>query len=289
MDHMLRRIVRKGLRVANKWLNEDQDTLVPNDAESAYPWLNALYMRIVRELPKGVYPGYLWGALQGVRLAQNLGIDSVSLIEFGVAGGRGLVALDLIAECIERHLGAKTTVYGFDTGMGLPAPRDIRDCPNLFTEGTYPMDVEKLRSRLHRAELILGNVEETVPKFLATYQPKPIAFVSVDLDLYTSTKHALRIFEADPQFLLPRIHCFFDDILGFTYGEHNGERLAISEFNQDHKTRKVSEIYGLKYYVPRPCFNEPWVDKYRMVHVLDHEMYCHSDGLAVRPRRDLVA
>ena len=55
------------------------------------------------------------------------------------------------------------------------------------------MDVDKLRRRLHRAQLVLGTVEETVPTFLATYKPPPIAFVSIDLDLYSSTVQALRL------------------------------------------------------------------------------------------------
>jgi hypothetical protein len=180
-------------------------------------------------------------------------------------------------------------VFGFDTGKGLPPPKDFRDCPNLYTEGTYPMDVDKLRSQLHRAQLILGRVEETVPMFLATYKPGPIAFVSVDLDLYTSTEAALHIFEADTQFLLSRIPCYFDDIIGFTFAEHNGVRLAIAEFNQEHESRKISVIHGLKHYVPRPYFDAQWVEKFYMAHILDHELYCHNDGLTQRPRLDLVA
>jgi len=286
---MLRKIVKKVLQVSRAWLSADEYTHVPDDAESAYPWLNALQMRITQETPSTLRPNYLWGALQGVHLAKALGIGSISLIEFGVAGGNGLVALDLISERVEDPLGIKTAVFGFDTGKGLPPPKDFRDCPNLYTEGTYPMDVDKLRSQLHRAQLILGRVEETVPMFLATYKPGPIAFVSVDLDLYTSTEAALHIFEADTQFLLPRIPCYFDDIIGFTFAEHNGERLAIAEFNQEHESRKISVIHGLKHYVPRPYFDAQWVEKFYMAHILDHELYCHNDGLTQRPRLDLVA
>ncbi len=47
-------------------------------------------------------PSYLWGALHGAHLAKILDLPAVSLIEFGVAGGNGLVALDLIAQRIER-------------------------------------------------------------------------------------------------------------------------------------------------------------------------------------------
>jgi hypothetical protein len=54
--------------------------------------------------------------LQGAHLAKALGIKRVSVIEFGVAGGNGLVALDRIAEKVEQALGIDIDVYGFDTG-----------------------------------------------------------------------------------------------------------------------------------------------------------------------------
>ena len=85
-----------------------------------------------------VRPGYLWGSLHGAYLAKTLGFGSE--VEFGVAGGNGLVALEMIADRIEHHLGIKTSVFGFDTGKGLPRLQDARDCLNLFAEGTYPMD-----------------------------------------------------------------------------------------------------------------------------------------------------
>lgn len=285
---MLKRIVRKGLRVADAWLRSDDDTRIPEDATFAYSVINAMHATISREAPLIVRPGYLWGALQGAFLAKALGLDSVSLIEFGVAGGNGLTVLELIAERIEHHLGMKVSVYGFDTGKGLPPPKDVRDCPNLFTEGTYPMDVDKLRSRLRRAQLILGTVEETVPLFVSTYKPSPVAFVSVDLDLYTSTKQALTLFEGDPGILLPRVHCYFDDINGYTYSEHNGERLAIAEFNQEHKLRKISPMYVLRHYVPKRCADDPWVERFYLAHILDHELYSRNDGLVRLARLDLV-
>jgi hypothetical protein len=285
---MLKKIVRKGFQAATTWLRSSDDTQNPDDASFAYPSINALHAKITREAPLIVRPGYLWGALHGAFLAKALGFGSVSLLEFGVAGGNGLVALELIAERIERHLGVKISVYGFDTGKGLPAPTDVRDCPNLFTEGTYRMDVAKLRSRLQRAQLILGTVEEKVPLFVSTYKPSPVAFVSVDLDLYTSTKHALRLFEADTSILLPRVHCYFDDINGYTYAEHNGERLAIAEFNQEHQLRKISPMYGLRHYVPRRCADDAWVERFYMAHILDHELYGHNDGLVRLAKLDLV-
>jgi len=285
---MLRRIVKTGLQVARVWLSGDEETRVPDNAPFAYPLINALHVKITREAPSIVRPGYLWGSLHGAYLAKTLGFDSASLIEFGVAGGNGLVALELIAERIEHHLGVKISVFGFDTGKGLPPPRDVRDCPNLFSEGTYAMDVDKLRRRLRRAELILGMVDETVPLFISTKKAAPVAFVSVDLDLYTSTKQALRLFEADLGMLLPRVHCYFDDINGFTFAEHNGERLAIAEFNQEHQLRKISPMYHLRHYVPSRNADDAWVNRFYMAHILDHESYGRSDGLTRVPRLDLA-
>src|SRR2546421_688251 len=39
------------------------------------------------------YPNYLWGTLCAAAVAATLGYDRISVIEFGVAGGNGLVAL----------------------------------------------------------------------------------------------------------------------------------------------------------------------------------------------------
>lgn len=172
---------------------------------------------------------YVWGALCGTDLAVNLNLDKISLLEFGVAGGNGLVELENIATELEKMYDIEIEVYGFDTGTGLTKPKDYRDLPHLWSEGHYPMDVEKLKSRLKKASLILGDIENTIDDFIAL-NPAPIAFISFDMDMYTPTVTSFRIFEGDHGILLPRIHCYFDDIMGYSYSDFNGERLAISEF-----------------------------------------------------------
>jgi hypothetical protein len=169
-------------------------------------------------------------------------------------------------------------VYGFDSGRGLPNPADFRDCPNLFLEGQFPLDPAQLMPRLERAALILGLVDQTVPEFLDR-RPAPIGFVSFDLDLYSSTASALRAFDADAELMLPRVLCYFDDITGFTYADHNGERLAISEFNAAHELRKLSPIYAAEFYVPRRESHALWPRKLYLAHVLDHPRYGDYDGL----------
>jgi hypothetical protein len=251
----------------------------------AYPEINALFVRIIRKTR--VRPAYLWGSLHGAHLAKGLGIGAVSLIEFGVAGGNGLVDLDQIALEIEASLGVRADVYGFDTGGGLPAPVDTRDCPNLFSGGDFPMDVKRLRARLRSAELILGDVADTVGPFLAL-RPPPAAFISFDLDLYSSTVQALRLLETNAEGrLLPRVQCYFDDITGYTYAEFNGERLAIREFNERNRLRKISPIYALNHYVPQRCKRDLWVENMHLAHILDHPLYGKPDGLVRAKRMDL--
>jgi hypothetical protein len=91
--------------------------------------------------------------------------------------------------------------------------------------------------------------------------------------------HALRILDADHSVLLPRIHCYFDDILGFTFGDHNGELLAISEFNESHEMRKLSKINGLRYFVPEKYADERWVEKFWIAHIFEHPLYGLRDNL----------
>ena len=104
-------------------------------------------------------------------------------------------------------------------------PLDYRDLPNLYRATAYQMDVDKLKARLKRARLILGLVEETVPRFLLS-NPAPIGFMSIDVDYYTSTAEVLKALECDQGLLMPRIHCYFDDMMGFTFSEYTGERLG---------------------------------------------------------------
>jgi len=289
---MLKKMIKRGLQAARR-ISEDNPHREKGDRNGGKPQfvygsLNSLHTKILQEDPARIRPAYLWGALHGAHLAKALGINSVSLVEFGVASGNGLVSLEIIAGHIERNLDVGVSVYGFDTGAGLPPPQDVRDCPNLFANGDYSMDIKKLHSRLNRAKLILGRVEETLPEAIASGNLDPVAFISFDLDFYSSTKHALSILEADKSILLPRVHCYFDDITGFTYSDYNGERLAIAEFNQNHEFRKISPIYALRHYVPSRFANALWTEKYFMAHILDHDLYSRPDGLTKQATADLL-
>ena len=233
-----------------------------------------------------VRQNYTWAVLHAANLAKALGLKRISAIEFGVAGGKGLISLERTAEEVEEIMGVAVEVYGFDTGTGLPKPADSRDLPNLYEENTYPMDQSALQGRLKKARLILGLIEKTLPSFIDS-GPAPVGFVAVDVDLYSSTRQALHLLEAGQNILLPRVHCYFDDIMGFTFADFNGERLAIKEFNESHNMRKISPIHSLRYFVPKTMEDSVWVEGMYMAHILDHDLYGHDDGLVLHKNENL--
>jgi hypothetical protein len=217
-------------------------------------------------------PQYVWGVLQAAMIAKALGLERMSALELGVAGGNGLVALERAAKEAESLLGVGIDVYGFDTGTGMPPPVDHRDAPFSVREGQFDMDVPKLKSRLERAELVLGDVRETAPAFLGR-ERAPVGFVSFDIDYYSSTMDALQLFEGDAHRLLPRVLCYFQGILWHPWGEFNGNRAAIKDFNAGHESRKISPVYGLKYSLPSSEYRRPWPEMMYVVEIFDHELY----------------
>jgi hypothetical protein len=250
---------------------------------SKYPELLNKLNKILNKEPLAKAE-YAWGVISGIDLANSIGLKKVSVIEFGVAGGNGLVSLEKIAKIVEDMYPIEIEVYGFDTGKGLPKPTDTRDLPHLWTEGSFKMDVENLKSKLTKAKLILGDVKDTIKDFISS-NPAPVAFISFDLDFYTSTQNAFAIFEEN-SILLPRIHCYFDDIMGYSFSDFNGERLAISDFNNKHENKKISKIYGLKFYLHR--YEDIWIEKYYMVHIFDHELYSKNDGMLINSELPLT-
>lgn len=214
-------------------------------------------------------PVYAFGIYSAAIQAQLLGYESISVIEFGVAGGAGLVIMESLARRIGAYFGVTIEAHGFDSGVGLPKPVDHRDHPYLWREGDYQMDKDQLSSRLAGAHLWLGPVAETLPRFTGS----PVGFVSFDLDYYSSTVDALQLFNMNPGTRLPRVTCYFDDILlpnYASYTEKAGELLAIEEFNRDHSSMAMSPLRGLKYTKP---LKAPWHEQIYVLHDFRHEKY----------------
>ncbi len=222
-------------------------------------------------------PQYLWGTLLAVRVAAALGLPRIAALEFGVAGGNGLLALERAAAAATRCSGVEVDVIGFDAGTGMPPPVDHRDLPWLIEPGWFEMDESALRARLRSAQLVLGPVGETVPEFTGAAHA-PVGFVAFDLDYYSATVEAFGVLAAPTGGLLPRVACYFDDLFGYGWSDFNGERAAITDFNAGHQERKIGKIHGLRYGLPREHFDLPWHEQMYLAHAFDHPDYCTSEG-----------
>ena len=214
-------------------------------------------------------PHYAFGLRSAALEAQQLGFSSITAIEFGVAGGNGLLALEDYAQSVEKYYGISVNLVGFDTGIGLPPPADYRDVPFLWSGGDFAMDEQALRSRLSRSELVLGNVNETVKPFLEKLNTEsPIGFVSFDLDFWSSTVKAFDVFRGNANTCLPRVWCYFDDIVGLV--PDVGELLAIDEFNLEAHGRRIRHPYLFRLSVP---FKSKWAGQMFQAHLFDSDLY----------------
>jgi len=222
-------------------------------------------------------PQYLWPLIHCAHAARALGLPRIAVIEFGVAGGNGLLALERAATAASTLAGIEVEIFGFDTGTGMPAPADQRDAPYQFEPAYFDMDEPALRARLRKAQLVLGPVAETVPKWVGTDHP-PIGFISFDLDYYSSTMEAFGVLEGDPARLLPRVLCYFDDVFGYSWTDFTGERAAIDDFNSSHAKRKIAKIHGLRFELPQEESQDSWHEKLYVAQVFDHPRYAEPEG-----------
>jgi hypothetical protein len=133
-----------------------------------------------------------YGTFHAAQQAKLLGLDGISVIEFGVDRGDGLLALESIAREVAHYFGIRISVLGFDTGEGMPSPADYRDLPYVWGKGFYRMDEAKLRKQLSPGtQLVIGDVRQTVQNLM--HAPDPIGFVAFDLDYYSSQAGACRL------------------------------------------------------------------------------------------------
>lgn len=213
-------------------------------------------------------PQYLVGMLAAADQAAREQVQEICAIEFGVAQGHGLVALQEYAAAIENETKIKIRVYGFDSGVGLPSVcDDYRDHPDQWRDGDYRMDVPNLRRQLtSRTELILGDVRQTVPKFVNEIQKVPIGFLAMDLDLYSSTQAALQVLSSPAKKVLRRVPMYFDDVRFFFNHKFAGELLAIDEFNDKNPDMKIDVWRGLP--DGRVFPENPWLRNMYVAHDL---------------------
>jgi hypothetical protein len=228
---------------------------------------------------------YAYGMLRATGLARYLGLKRVTICEFGVATGNGLIAMIEHADRLERETGIGFRIVGFDTGAGLPQIADYKDHPELWSPGDFTMvNRDELTKRIGgRADLIFGDIKDTVSGFLGSLSADaPLGFISIDVDIYTATCSALRCLEGSAERYLPAISMYFDDVAFYFANRWCGELRAIDEFNRDHELRKIDNDRGLVHRaIEAPSV---WHSRMYVAHILDHELRSRS---AVRPSMGL--
>ncbi len=214
---------------------------------------------------------YAFGIYEGARRAKLLGLKEITVIEFGVANGRGLMAMALYAGKVEKYFGVKINVLGFDSGEGMPKTAGYKDHPELYATGDFP-----LQNREKLLSILPGNTKlifiDLINNNWADFIYSPVSFMSIDVDYYSSTLPVLNnLANLKPDLLLPNTLMYFDDIQTPNHNPYQGELLAIEEFNAATKLRKIvnhSEVLR----TTRILKHAPWINHIFQLHVLDHKV-----------------
>lgn len=212
---------------------------------------------------------HAFGLLRAADYAREINVDRLTVIEFGVANGSGLLNLCHLGNKITDLTGVHFDIVGFDTGQGLPPAKDFRDHPEYYSQGDFILQNKDLllRKLPQNARIEFGDLEHTIGGFWGTVRA-PIGFISVDLDYHSSTVNALTVFDGPPELYLPTVIMYFDDVKRELHNPFCGELLAIDEFNRSHESRKITKLNFLE---KRRIFrNALWIEQMYHCHIFDH-------------------
>jgi hypothetical protein len=196
----------------------------------------------------------------------------VTVCEFGVATGEGLMNMIGLAKQISVETQVEFRIVGFDSGEGLPKFNGYKDHPETWVVGDYPMpNRNELVKKIGRsAELMFGDIGDTVHRFISTLDDRaPLGFISVDVDLYTSAKSVLRCLTGQPELYNPAVGIYCDEVSFYVSNKWCGELAAIREFNIENDVRKIDIDRTLP--GSRPFRDSCWYRSMFVCHVLDHE------------------
>jgi hypothetical protein len=218
-----------------------------------------------------VRPYHAFALLKAADWARTYGLPAISVIEFGVAAGTGLMNIAILARKVTSITGVDIQVYGFDGGKGMPPHCDYRDHPDLYREGDFPTDLAALKSALPaNAHLIIGELGTTVPEFVKSTlaEQRPLGYVTVDVDYYSSTVKALKVLDGPARCYLPMVNVYLDDVHFEAHNPFAGELLAVNEFNQQHQFRKICRHEFLE--CSRIFRRAAWLKHMFILQVMDH-------------------
>tara|TARA_B100000035_G_C20960272_1_gene536200 strand:+ start:525 stop:1196 length:672 start_codon:yes stop_codon:yes gene_type:complete len=130
-----------------------------------------------------------------------------SIVECGVHEGGGLLSFAQISAILEPY-NYNRKIFGFDTFKGFPSVDKIKDkSDNLSKKKEYfqenydtyeeisqcinKFDRNRFLNHIPKVELIKGDANKTIPKFLKNNNHMLISLLYLDFDIYQPTKKAL--------------------------------------------------------------------------------------------------
>src|SRR5215471_14014645 len=99
------------VRRLRRWLEEVEELSAEIPFDNRSDWIGMTLERFMQDPLCRAKAPYIWGVLQGCALGKVLGLSRVSVMEFGVASGAGLLSLERIAERAEKSIGIEIEVY----------------------------------------------------------------------------------------------------------------------------------------------------------------------------------
>ena len=179
-------------------------------------------------------PNYALGILMAAHQAKELNYKKISIIELGCWNFEGLIDIENYINDIKKFIDIDFSVYGFELGSGhIKEETDPRNRLYELSGGDYAFKKEENIKKLKFSRLILGDVKETVPKFLEEkhLDNAPLGFVIFDLGFYTSAKDALNLLKSKSKRYLPRTIIYSDN--NYFVLENEADKLAFAEFNNE--------------------------------------------------------
>ncbi len=197
-----------------------------------YRWAKALLSRTVG---RAFWYDHLTTAVATAMAAQQRRQRPLNYYEFGTGSGSTL----------QRALGAlrpypQAGVFLFDSFAGLPAALDERDRSPYWKPGDFAFSEDYIRRLIRRNRFDLGRVhfvrgffeQSLTPELREQLRAAPPAFVTIDVDYYSSTVTVLDFIKP----LLASGTCvYFDDLGAFDCHPGFGQLRALLEFNRDNR------------------------------------------------------
>ena len=96
----------------------------------------------------------------------------------------------------------------------------------------------------------------------------------IPLEPGNTGNRTFNLFNTEERNYLPRVNCYFDDIIGTN--EFVGELRAIDDFNSNHENKKIAKIFGFS---KTRIIPSTWNEQIFLFHDFLHSKYNDFVGL----------